>query len=65
MQKDIKKLKEFEKWFNKFIEKNYGEKCPDFNWNCPTCHAHFVKILLDDFIEDVVETEKCIRKEKD
>lgn len=57
MKKEIKKLKEFRKWFKKFIKKNYGKKCSDFTWNCPVCHAYFVKEILDDFIEDFIETE--------
>jgi len=63
MEKDIKKLKEFQKWFNVFVKKSYGKKCSDFTWGCPVCHAYFVKELFDDFVEDLVGTEKWLKKQ--
>ena len=63
MKKDIGKLKEFRRWFNKFIKKNYGKKCSDFTWSCSVCHAYFVKDLFDDFIEDTIETEKWFERQ--
>jgi hypothetical protein len=63
MKKDVKKFKEFQSWFNKFIRRNYGKKCRDFTWNCPVCHAYFVKELFDDFVEDFVGTEKWLKKQ--
>jgi len=62
LKKEIKKLNNFRKWFDRFIKKNYGRRCPDFVWSCHACHAHFVKDLLDDFIEDTIETEKWFEK---
>ena len=64
MEKEIKKFKEFKKWFGRYILKNYGEKCSDFVWSCPACHAHFVKDLFNDFVNDLVETEKWSKKQK-
>ena len=63
MGKDIKKLKEFQKWFDRFVKRNYGKKCPDFTWNCSVCQAYFVKELFDDFVEDLIETEKWFKKQ--
>jgi len=64
MRNDIKKLKEFQKWFDKFIKKNYGRKCTDFNWNCPVCRAYFVKDLFDDLVRDIIETNNYFKKRK-
>ena len=64
MKKEVKKLKEFQRWFDKFIERNYGKKCREFVWDCPSCHAYFVKEILDDFINDLIETEKWISKKE-
>lgn len=63
MKKEIKKLREFQKWFDKFIKRGYGKKCGDFTWGCAVCHAYFVKELFDDFIDDLVETEKWCQKQ--
>lgn len=63
-KREIKKLKDFQKWFGKFIEKGYGKKCPDFTWSCPVCHAYFVKELFDDFVNDIVETKKWFEKQE-
>ena len=63
MDREIKKLRDFQKWFDKFIKKNYGKKCPDFVWGCHVCHAYFVKQLFDDFVDDLTETEKWFKKE--
>jgi hypothetical protein len=63
MGKDITKLKEFQKWFDSFVKRNYGKKCREFTWNCPLCHAYFVKELFDDFVDDLVETEKWFQKQ--
>jgi len=41
MKSEIRKFKEFQKWFDKYIKKNYGKKCPEFNWHCHSCHAFF------------------------
>lgn len=57
MDREIKKLKDFKNWLDKFIKRGYGEKCPDFVWGCPVCHAYFVKELFDDFVNDLIETE--------
>ena len=57
MKKEIKKLKDFKNWFNKYISRNFGEKCPDFTWGCAACRANFVKELFDDFVNDLIETE--------
>lgn len=64
MKKEIEKFKEFRRWFNKFIKRNYGKKCSNFVWNCPVCHAYFVKELIDDFLDDLIETENWSRKQK-
>ena len=64
MKKDIKKLKEFQKWFNVFVKKSYGKKCSDFTWDCPVCHAYFVKELFNDFVKDLIETEEWFKKQK-
>jgi len=63
MKKEIKKLKEFRKWFDKYIKRNYGKKCSTFVWNCPACHAHFVREVFDDFVDDIIATEKWLRKQ--
>lgn len=62
MDKDLKKLEEFRKWFNGYVVKGYGKKCPDFAWNCPACHAHFVQAAFGDFVEDVIATEKYFQR---
>jgi len=64
MEKEIKKLKEFQRWFDRFIKKGYGKKCSGFAWGCSACHAHFVKEIFDDFVEDLVGTEKWFEKQK-
>lgn len=64
MDREIKKLREFQKWFDKFIERGYGKKCSGFAWGCPVCHTHFVKEIFDDFVEDLVGTEKWFEKQK-
>jgi len=38
--------------------RNFGKKCTDFTWNCPTCHAHFVKEIFNDFVDDLTEIEE-------
>jgi len=63
MKNEIKKLKEFRKWFAQFIKKKYGKKCSNFTWNCPVCHAYFVKEILIDFIEDFIKTESWSKKQ--
>ena len=63
-KEEIKKFKEFRKWFGKYISNNYGKKCPDFTWSCPVCHAYFVKGIFDDFVEDSIETENWNKKQK-
>ena len=62
MKSEIRKFKEFQKWFDKYIKKNYGKKCPEFNWHCHSCHANFVKDLFDDFVEDIIDTENWLKK---
>lgn len=64
MKREVKKLKEFRKWFNRYIQRNFGKKCSDFAWNCPACRAYFIKRIFDDFIEDLIETENWSRKQK-
>ena len=64
MKKEIKKLKEFKKWFDRYILRNFGKKCTDFTWNCPTCHAHFVKEIFNDFVDDLTETEEMFQSKK-
>jgi hypothetical protein len=63
MQQEIKKLNDFQKWFNKYIRKNFGKKCSDFVWDCPACRAHFVKEIFCDFVNDLIETENWVRKQ--
>ena len=63
-KEEIKKFKEFRKWFDRYILKNYGKKCPDFTWNCVVCHAHFVKEVFGDFVEDLIATENWVKKQK-
>lgn len=62
MKKDIEKLKDFQKYFGKYISGNYGKKCSDFTWGCAVCQAYFVKQLFDDFVNDTVEVEKWSNK---
>jgi len=62
MKSEIRKFKEFQKWFDKYIKKNYGKKCPELNWHCHSCHANFVKDLFDDFVEDIIDTENWLKK---
>lgn len=64
MDREIRKLRNFKKWFNKFILKGYGKKCPDFVWGCPVCHAHFVKEIFEDFIDDLIGTENWSNSKK-
>jgi len=64
MKREIKKLKEFRKWFDKYILRNFGKKCSDFVWSCPVCRAYFAKEIFDDLIEDLIETENWSRKQK-
>ena len=64
MEKEIEKIKEFQKWFDKYIIKNFGKKCTDFTWGCHTCHAHFVKEIFDDFIEELVADENWEKKQE-
>jgi len=63
-KEEIKKLKEFQKWFSKYILRDFGKKCPDFTWSCPVCHAYFVKEIFDDFIEDLIEIENWDKKQE-
>lgn len=63
MSKSLKKLKEFRKWFNKYIEKGYGKPCKNFCWNCANCHAQFVKDVFDDFVDDTIITEKWFKED--
>lgn len=62
MKREIKKLKEFRKWFDRYIRRNFGKKCPDFVWSCPVCRAYFLNEVFDDFIEDLIETENWSKK---
>lgn len=41
-----------ENWLEKRIESYYGERCPDFEPNCPCCHAWFLydKIAKGDYL---------------
>jgi hypothetical protein len=63
MERELNKLKEFQKWFDKFITKNYGKKCPDFVWGCVCCHANLVKEFFSDFVDDLIDTEKWHQKQ--
>ena len=36
----------------KRIEKDFGQRCPDFNWDCATCKAHMAFDLLEDLYEE-------------
>ncbi len=36
---EVKKAKEFLKWYKKFLEKNYGKKCKDYCWDCVVCRS--------------------------
>lgn len=62
MKGDIEKLRNFRKWFNKFIAEDYGKKCLGFAWDCAVCHAHFVRMIFDDFVEDLIVTDGWLRK---
>ena len=64
MKREINKLKTFRKWFDKFIKRNYGKKCPDFVWNCACCHANFVKDAFGSFVDDLIDTENWLKKQK-
>ena len=64
MRRGTKRLAEFRKWFDRFILKGFGKKCPDFTWDCYACRAHFVMVILDDFVDDTVATEKWISRER-
>lgn len=64
MKKEIKKLKDFQKWFNKYISRNFGKKCKGFVWNCPACHANFIKEMFNDFVNDIAETDKWFEKQE-
>lgn len=64
MDRETKRLVEFRKWFDKYIVKGFGKKCPDFTWDCIACRAHFVKMIFDDFVEEMVTTEKWLRRKK-
>lgn len=63
MDRDLKKLQIFQKWFSKYIRKNYGAKCPEFTWGCPACHANFVKDIFVDFVWESESTEKWLKKQ--
>ena len=56
-KEEIEKFEEFRKWFNPYILKNFGKKCPDFTWNCPACRAYFAKEVFNDFVEDLIEMD--------
>lgn len=43
MEKNIKKLKGFQKWFDGFVKRNYGKKCSEFTWNRRVCHVYFIE----------------------
>lgn len=64
MKKEIEKLKGFRRWFDGYVKRGYGKKCPDFAWGCARCHTHTVKTLFDDFVEDAIVTEKWIERGK-
>ncbi len=63
MKRDIKKLKKFQKWFDKFVVRNYGKKCSDFVWNCACCRAHFVKESFGSFVDDLIDIETWCKKQ--
>ena len=65
MKKNIKKLNEFRKWFDEYIQTNFGKKCRSFVWGCGVCRAHFVKELFGDFINDLIEDENWFKKTKE
>ena len=62
-KEEIKKLKEFRRWFGKYISRNFGKKCSDFTWDCSVCHAYFVKDLFDDFVENLIDLENWSKKQ--
>lgn len=64
MSRETAELKRFQRWFGRYVAKGYGKKCRDFTWSCAVCHAHFVKGLLDDFIEDTAATETWARQQQ-
>lgn len=64
MKTEIKKLDDFRKWFNEYIKKEYGRKCKEFVWGCAACHAHFVKDVLVDFIQEEHDVEEWGRRQE-
>lgn len=63
MNPSVKKLRDFKSWFGRYIIRSYGKKCPDFTWSCAVCHAHAVKTVFDDLVDDAVSTERWERKQ--
>lgn len=64
MKKGIQRLKEFRKFFKKFITKNYGKKCRDYCFSCPVCRVWRIYEDFDSWVEDVEDLEKCEEKIK-
>jgi len=64
MKREINKLKTFRKWFDKFIIRNYGKKCREFEWDCPCCRANFVKESFSSFVDNLIDTENWCNKQK-
>ena len=51
------KYKKIYKEYKKRVEKDYGEKCDDFNINCIVCQQY----LCLDIIEDDIDLEKPLK----
>lgn len=64
MKNEFATLKDFRRWFDRYVEQGYGRKCRDFAWDCAVCRAHFVKDVLDDFIEDAIATDQWFKRQR-
>lgn len=60
MGRDTQKLKKFSRWFERWVVKGFGRQCDEFVWSCAVCHAHFVKNVLSDFVDDMIADEKWV-----
>jgi|GEM_PF-5330323 len=58
MSNALRKLTASQKWFQKFINREFGKKCSDFEWECVVCRAHLTNDLLSGFVKDVLDTER-------
>jgi len=55
MTRNVKKFKDFQKFFQKYLLKNFGKKCPDYCSDCVMCR---VWRTYEDFTALVAEIEE-------